>query len=301
MEPCKHNTRLNYPLGLGFLLILLIFVGDLRAADLPPEIDAATRVRDYQKAYALLLPLANAGEAEAQYRLAGLYRAGRGVEANLSTAAAWLEKAAQQGHARAQHGLATMLQKGTGVPADAQKAEFWFNAAAGQGLEAAVQKLDQTTRVSPAEDNANHEAVRLKAFFKAVAQGQGSLLEPLLHGGLSANSRDPQGRTGLIVAATAGQRESVQLLIKAGADLEAVDRRGDNALRAAIYAEQADIVRLRSMLLISRDALPCTSPSNVKISRSPNCCWRPKPTSTGATWRAEPLWIWPVRLKINSW
>ena len=40
------------------------------------EVEAMIRVRDYAAAAARLGPMAEAGNAEAQYRLAGLYRAG---------------------------------------------------------------------------------------------------------------------------------------------------------------------------------------------------------------------------------
>lgn len=51
----------------------------------------------FEEAVALLLPLAEAGEVEAQKLVARLYFAGQGVEKNLDLYRFWLERAAAQG------------------------------------------------------------------------------------------------------------------------------------------------------------------------------------------------------------
>jgi hypothetical protein len=117
-----------------FLILGLLVLGLSTPgyADLIGEVDQATRAGDYSTLVLLLAPLADAGDAEAQYRLAGLYRAGRGVERDLELAAELLHRAAGQGHATAQHSLGTMYMKGLGVPQDPIKAKFWFEAASEQ-------------------------------------------------------------------------------------------------------------------------------------------------------------------------
>ncbi|MEJ2552936.1 MAG: hypothetical protein P8079_02720 [Gammaproteobacteria bacterium] len=67
------------------------------------DVDMAVRVRDYARAAQLLKPLAQQGDAEAQYRLAGFYRMGTGVAKSHKTAVRWLRRAAKQGYVKAQY------------------------------------------------------------------------------------------------------------------------------------------------------------------------------------------------------
>ena len=68
------------------------------ADDLLADVDAALRSRDYVRAATLLEPRAAEGDAEAQYRLATLYRSGRGVPAEPVSAFKWMLRAAAGGH-----------------------------------------------------------------------------------------------------------------------------------------------------------------------------------------------------------
>jgi len=61
-------------------------------------------------------PLAEQGQADAQYNLALIYRDGDGVPQNYETAVMWYILAAKQGHANAQSNLTIMHAKGQGVP-----------------------------------------------------------------------------------------------------------------------------------------------------------------------------------------
>ena len=64
--------------------------------------DAALRAGQFDRAATLLEQAAKAGDAEAQYKLASLYRMGRGVEQDEAAAFRWMKSAALQGHADAQ-------------------------------------------------------------------------------------------------------------------------------------------------------------------------------------------------------
>ena len=61
---------------------------------------------------------AESGDAEAQFRLGGLYDTGRGVPQDDAEAMKWYRLAADQGHAMAQHNLGGMYHLGQGVPQD---------------------------------------------------------------------------------------------------------------------------------------------------------------------------------------
>jgi TPR repeat protein len=88
---------------------------------------------DYTAAYDEWLPLAELGDAEAQFNLGVLYDEGAGVDRNLATAAEWYRKAAEQGFIDAQTNLGILYYHGLGVAPDREAAAHWFGLAAEQG------------------------------------------------------------------------------------------------------------------------------------------------------------------------
>ena len=96
--------------------------------------DFATALREWR-------PLAEQGDALAQYNLGVLYRKGRGVPQDDVQARQWYEKAAAQGQAKAQYNLGTLYLNGGGVPKDYQQALRWFRMAADQGEALAQTKI----------------------------------------------------------------------------------------------------------------------------------------------------------------
>lgn len=84
---------------------------------------------DYEKAAKLYSPLAKDGNAEAQYNLGMMYRAGRGVPRDIKEAAKWYRLAAEQGNPLAQFNLGWMYASGKGVPQDYVRSRMWFNVA----------------------------------------------------------------------------------------------------------------------------------------------------------------------------
>lgn len=84
---------------------------------------------DYEKAAKLYSPLAKGGNAEAQYVLGMMYRAGRGVPQDYIEARKWYRLAAEQGHPVAQFYLGWIYAKGRGVPKDIIKGYMWLNIA----------------------------------------------------------------------------------------------------------------------------------------------------------------------------
>ena len=76
---------------------------------------------------------AEAGDAEAQRILGGMYVTGTGVPQDAAAAVAWYRRAAEQGDARAQYNLGAMYAAGVGVPQDAAAAVAWYRRAAKQG------------------------------------------------------------------------------------------------------------------------------------------------------------------------
>ncbi len=83
----------------------------------------ATALREWR-------PLAEQGNAKAQFNLGVMYRNGEGVPQDDAKAARWYSKAAEQGDANAQNNLGVMYRIGLGVPQDYAHAHMWFNLAA---------------------------------------------------------------------------------------------------------------------------------------------------------------------------
>jgi hypothetical protein len=139
---------------------------------------------DYSKAVAIWSPLADKGDAEAQFDLGQAYRLGRGVPTNLATAQKWFErageqgqvdaqttlglllfqngdqanglkwlkKAADQGEARAMLVYGTALFNGDGVPQDPIRGYAYVSRAASGGLAPAKQTLEQLDQLLPANE-----------------------------------------------------------------------------------------------------------------------------------------------------
>ena len=92
---------------LQFLLILVLLLGTQATvkADQLDEGTAAYKAGNYQKAFKLLKPLAEQGNAFAQTRIGNMYNNGHGVSEDNKEAEKWYRKAAEQGDVGAQTNL----------------------------------------------------------------------------------------------------------------------------------------------------------------------------------------------------
>jgi len=139
---------------------------------------------DYAGAVAIWRPLAEKGDADAEFNLGQAYRLGRGVPTNLAAAKTWFERAASQGHVDAQTTLGlllfqngeqpdglkwlkqaaekgeprallvygTALVNGDSVTQDPVLGYAYISRAAAQGLEPAKQTLAQLDKLMPLQD-----------------------------------------------------------------------------------------------------------------------------------------------------
>ena len=96
--------------------------------------DYPTALREWQ-------PLADRGNAVAQYHLGLLYSNGQGVPKDDAQARHWFEKAAVQGHVEAQVNLGGLFDYGRGGPQDFRMAVRWYRRAADQGNDLARRRL----------------------------------------------------------------------------------------------------------------------------------------------------------------
>lgn len=152
----------------------------LSAQSVKAGIDAWQRA-DYASAVAIWRPLAEGGDADAQFNLGQAYRLGRGVQLDLAAARVWFERAARSGHVDAETTLGlltfqngdrvtglkwlkaaadqgeprallvygTALFNGDGVPQDRVLAYALVSRAAAQGLDPAKDTLAQLDQLMP--------------------------------------------------------------------------------------------------------------------------------------------------------
>jgi len=95
---------------------------------------AAFEAKNFSQAMTFLSPLAEAGDPDAQHRVAIMCQNGLGMVRNETRALKMMRAAAEQGFALAQHGLGFMYLEGDCVDQDSAKAVQWFRRAADQGL-----------------------------------------------------------------------------------------------------------------------------------------------------------------------
>jgi uncharacterized protein len=115
-------------------LIVVLLMGGTRmswAADYQKGLEAAQR-GDFATALREWHPLAEQGNADAQYNLGVMYRKGEGVTQNDKEAVKWYRLAAEQGNVRAQFNLGLMHHNGDGVVQDYKEAVKLYRLAAEQ-------------------------------------------------------------------------------------------------------------------------------------------------------------------------
>jgi TPR repeat protein len=117
------------------LAAFLIATGAAAASDHPPSQAQARKILNR------IRPIAQQGNANAQYNMGVLYDDGYGVARDYATAMQWYKKAAAQHYAKAEHNLGMMYADGHGVAKNMDKAAYWFKRAANDGEPASENNL----------------------------------------------------------------------------------------------------------------------------------------------------------------
>jgi hypothetical protein len=163
--------------------LLIANAGPLQAQSVKAGIDAWQR-SDYAGAVTIWRPIAEKGDADAEFNLGQAYRLGRGVVTNLAAAKTWFERAANQGHLDAETTLGlllfqnseqadglkwlkkaaergeprallvygTALVNGDSITQDPVLGYAYVSRAAAQGLAPAKETLDQLDQILPIAD-----------------------------------------------------------------------------------------------------------------------------------------------------
>ncbi len=127
-----QTPHIQYP-GIDSSLLARANAGDAASQILVGDSYKTGKVveKDYTQAAAWYRKAADQGRADAQIRLATLYRDGaRGFPRDMEQAAAWYRKAAELGDADAQAALGVLYSMGQGVPQSDVDAYYWFYLAA---------------------------------------------------------------------------------------------------------------------------------------------------------------------------
>ncbi len=124
---------MSYAWALGILLTIgLTFVPVAGSADWD-EVQSAYEAGDAVRLVAALTPLAENGDAEAQFNLGILHDTGQGVPQSYPEAVRWYLMASDQGHATAQYNLGLLYFEGKGVARDRAMALDLYRRAARNG------------------------------------------------------------------------------------------------------------------------------------------------------------------------
>ncbi len=123
-----------------FALVLVAGLAGPALADFDDGMSAYLE-EGYAAALREFRPLAEGGDAHAQYRLGIMYNMGFGVTQDPGTAADWLTQAAEQNVPDAQFVLGVLYELGRGVPHSMADAVSWWWRAAALGSLDALHKL----------------------------------------------------------------------------------------------------------------------------------------------------------------
>jgi TPR repeat protein len=124
-----------------FIAALWFLSLDIHAKELDDAVEAM-RAGDFAEAYCIMRPLAEAGDADAQYNIGWMYLNGYGLRSNDNLALQWWEKASEQGNSDASLSIGMLYMLGEGdVAKDLDKAIDYYLLAAADGEEDAVTML----------------------------------------------------------------------------------------------------------------------------------------------------------------
>lgn len=174
------TRQLGYFLGLRFMLAWVIAMVTLYLSPAcagGPVYDkglVAFSMGDIATAFQLWRPLAEHGDADAQFSLGSLYYDGIGVPIDHTESSYWFHLAAEQGHAEAQYNLGNAYIRGEGVHQNDAMATHWWRKAAEQGLEEAQFNLDQAYKEGVGVEKDEQTAAHL--YQELVDKGSSSSL-----------------------------------------------------------------------------------------------------------------------------
>lgn len=202
-------------------------------------IDRSIRLREYSKAVKQLQPLLKQNKAEAQYRMGGLYRLGKGVAKDMDKAIAEYRKASINGLDVAQFALASLLEKRSSSKQKMIEIQKWYKAAADQGHRKAIKKLAilENRFIAGNTPEISHENI-----FSAIRNDALEQIKSLKEQGVNLDLTDNRQRSTLMVALLSRHHKMSQLLLPISSQLDKPDINHDRPLHVATSNGYTDIV-----------------------------------------------------------
>lgn len=126
--------------------------------------------KDYSTALHEWRPLAEQGDAAAQFNLGLMYYDGTGVAQNYRQAAEWFQRSADQGYTKSQLNLGAMYAVGKGVKRNYVQSYVWFSLCAADGDERCAAKRDEVA--SQLKPSKLRQAQRIASEWKPRKENQ---------------------------------------------------------------------------------------------------------------------------------
>lgn len=123
------------------------------------EAMGAAKLSDFETALDIWMPLAEAGNAEAQYNVAIMNEHGEGIPEDKIAAQEWMRKAAEQHHPKAQQILGNYLFHGTAGKVDKRESYKWMLSAAEKGVVQAQRETAMNLRDGEGVEKDNRRAM----------------------------------------------------------------------------------------------------------------------------------------------
>jgi hypothetical protein len=190
--------------------------------------------KDYVTAANEYRPLAERGDAEAQYRIGRMYEFGNGYPQDKAQGIAWIRKAAAQGHADAEQELGVIYATGDGVKQDNVQAVAWFRKAAEQGEATAQYNLGLL--YAKGQGVARDYAQAVDWWRKSASQGNADAqfkLAVVYHTGQGAPQDEVFALANATIAARNGDKENIDYRNEIAKPLTPEQRRRATALASA--------------------------------------------------------------------
>jgi hypothetical protein len=215
------------------LAISAILCCNAAVAGLTEGYEALSR-KDYATAINEYRPLAERGNAEAQYRIGRMYEFGKGYPPDKAQGIAWIRKAAEQNHADAQQELGVIYATGDGVKHDDVQAVAWFRKAATLGEPTAQYNLGLLYAKGQGVQKDYAQAIAW--WRKSAAQGNEDAqfkLGVVYHTGQGVEKDPVLALANAAIAARSGNKENVEYRDDIAKELTQAQRRSALALADA--------------------------------------------------------------------
>ena len=219
---------------LRVLLVVSVWLCSTAAVAGLKEGYEALSKKDYVTAANEYRPLAERGDAEAQYRIGRMYEFGNGYPQDKAQGIAWIRKAAAQGHADAEQELGVIYATGDGVKQDNVQAVAWFRKAAEQGEATAQYNLGLL--YAKGQGVARDYAQAAEWWRKSASQGNADAqfkLAVVYHNGQGAAQNEVFALANATIAARNGDKENIDYRDEIAKGLTPEQRRTATKLASA--------------------------------------------------------------------